>query len=144
MLHLAADDPVPFNVIRTIGIRLHGLASQFPSVLTSDIFSALETGRKRLTSSLHTDHIFPTSQELVLFYTIGQIYPTSDYSHPVVNPATLLMGQILGQMKIKTVQDLARGLFICSLFLKVIRLALLANHSIKAFRNELVRKWSTF
>jgi len=69
-----------------------------------------------LTSNKH----FPTAQELVLFYAIGQIYPTSDLSHPIVNPTTLFMGQILSQMKVKNVQDLGRGLFICSLFLQVL------------------------
>src|SRR5271154_6542351 len=93
-------------------VRLHGLATQFPSSLTEEIFSALQTGRKRLASSLTSDRTFPTQQELLLFYTISKIYPTSDLFHAIVNPTILFMGQILGQMKIKNIQDLARGLFI--------------------------------
>src|SRR5216117_1718306 len=110
ILYLATQDPIPFNVITAIIIRLHILAMQFPSALTQEMFSAIEVGRKRLMQSLATNGTFPTSQELVLFYTIGQIYPTSDLSHVVVNPTTLFMGQVLGQMKVKSVQDLGRGL----------------------------------
>ena len=119
ILHLAGQDSVPFNVITEIIVRLHILATQFPSALTQECFNALEAGRKRLAQSLTTNRVFPTAQDLVLLYTIGQIFPTSDLFHVVVNPATLFMGQILGQMKVKTLQDLTRGLFVCSLFLQV-------------------------
>lgn len=106
-------------MITAIIARLHTLATQFPSALTQEIFNAIEAGRKNLGQSLTTDRVFPTAQELVLFYTIGQIYPTSDLFHVIVNPTTLFMAQILGQMKVKSIQDLARGLFVCSLFLQV-------------------------
>jgi nucleolar protein 14 len=119
ILHLATEDPIPFNTITEMIVRLHVLTTQFPSSLTQDIFSAIESGRKRMTSSLNSNRVFPTAQELVLFYTISQIYPTSDFSHGIVNPTTLFMSQILAQMKVQTIQDLARGLFICSLFLQV-------------------------
>ena len=120
ILQLAAEDAVPFYVISAIVIRLHGLATQLPSALTGEIFTAIDAGRKRLALSLTTNRVFPAAQDLVLFYTIGQIYPTSDLSHIVVNPATLFMAQILSQMKVKSIQDLGRGLFICSLFLQVL------------------------
>jgi nucleolar protein 14 len=122
ILHLASRDPIPFDVITAIIVRLHALATQFPSVLTQEIFAAIEAGRKRLSQSLASDRVFPTAQELVLFYTVGQIYPTSDLFHVIVNPTTLFMAQILGQTRVKSVQDLARGLFICSLFLQVFQL----------------------
>ena len=37
----------------------------------------------------------------------------------VVNPTMLFMGYILEQMKVRGIQDVARGLFICSLFVEV-------------------------
>jgi nucleolar protein 14 len=117
------EDPIPLDVITSVISQLHSLATQFPSALTQEIFSFIETSRKRLALSLTSNHVFPTAQELVLFYTIGQIYPTSDRSHIIVNPATLFMGQILGQMRVRNVQDLARGLFVCSIFLQYQSLA---------------------
>ena len=119
ILSLAAQTPVPFNAIKAVIVRLHGLATQFPGVLTSEFFAALEASRKRFANSLAEEKVFPTAQELILFYTVGQIYPPSDLVHVIVNPTTLFMGQILGQMKVKAVQDLARGLFVASLFLQV-------------------------
>ena len=119
ILQLAAEDTIPFDVISAIIVRLHGLATQFPLVLTPEIFTAIDTGRKRLTASLTTDRVFPSAQDLVLFYIIGQIYPSSDLSHIIVNPTTLFMAQILSHMKVRSVQDLGKGLFICSLFLEV-------------------------
>ena len=124
ILHLALEDPIPFNVIAAVIVRLHSLATQFPSALTQDIFAAIENGRKCLAESLTKNRVFPTARELVLFYTIAKIYPTSDLSHIVVNPSTLFMGQILSQMKVRTVQDLARGLFVSSLFLEVLLLVM--------------------
>jgi nucleolar protein 14 len=118
ILHLATVRPVPFNIINAILVRLHGLAAQFPATLTPEIFAAIEGSRKRFNSSLTSDKAFPTAQELILFYAVGQIYPPSDLSHPIINPATLFMGQILSQMKIRNAQDLGRGLFVCSLFLQ--------------------------
>lgn len=112
-------DPIPFSTIAAITVRLHGLAMQFPSALTSEIFTAIERGQKRMSRSFSTPQTFPTVQELILFYIIGQIYPTSDFSHVIINPTTLFMGQILGQMRVQNVQDLGRGLFVCSLFLQV-------------------------
>lgn len=119
ILHLATQNPIPFDVISAIIVRLHILATQFPSSLTQEFYDALNAGRKRFTQSLTNDRVFPTAKELVLFYTVGQIYPTSDLFHVIVNPSILFMAQILGQMKVRSIQDLARGLFVCALFLQV-------------------------
>lgn len=119
ILQLAKEDAIPFDIVSAILVRLHGLATQFPSALTQEVFAAIEAGRKRLAMSMTTDRAFPSAQDLVLFYVVGQVYPTSDLSHIVVNPVKLFMAQILSQMKVKSFQDLARGLFICSLFLQV-------------------------
>src|SRR5277367_3265604 len=146
ILQLAAEGVVPFDVISATIVRLHGLATQFPSALTEEIFTAIDAGRKRLTLSLTTDRVFPSAKDLVLVYTIGQIYPTSDLSHIIVNPTMLFMAQILSQMKVKSVQDLGRGLFVCSLFLQVRHpLSYVTDfNSIKVLRNGFVRKLSTF
>ena len=60
---------------------------------------------------------WPGPQELSLLRVIGQIWPTSDMNHPVVSPARLLMGAYLGLGRVRSLQDVASGLFLCSLFL---------------------------
>lgn len=57
--------------------------------------------------------------ELVLLRIIGTVWSTSDFSHPVVAPAVLLMGQYLSQARIRRVSDVAAGLFLVSILAQV-------------------------
>ena len=143
MLHLVSEDLLSFNNCLAIISRLHVLATQFPSALTQEVFTTIEDGRKRLLKSFNTaKHDFPAPQDLVLFYTIGQIYETSELSHTIVNATTLFMGQILSQMRVRSIQDVARGLFVCSMFLQVLfSSSIQADCSIKILRNGYVLKW---
>lgn len=61
----------------------------------------------------------PGLPELVLLRLIGKVWSTSDFSHPVGMPAMLLMGQYLGQSRVRRVADLASGLFLCSVVAQV-------------------------
>jgi nucleolar protein 14 len=62
---------------------------------------------------------WPGAAELVLLRIIGSVWSTSDFSHPVVVPAVLLMGQYLSQARIRSVSDLAAGLFLVSILAQV-------------------------
>ena len=62
---------------------------------------------------------FPGLPELVLLRLIGVLWSTSDFSHPVVAPAMLLMGQYLAQCRLRDVKDVASGLSLCSLIIDV-------------------------
>jgi nucleolar protein 14 len=57
----------------------------------------------------------PRAPELVMLRLTGATWSTSDFSHPVVQPAILLIGQYLSQSRIRGVADIASGLFLCSL-----------------------------
>ena len=61
---------------------------------------------------------WPGLPELSLLRIIGTIWPTSDMNHPVISPARLLMGAYLGLGRIRSMKDVASGLFLCTLFLK--------------------------
>lgn len=60
---------------------------------------------------------WPGLQELSLLRVVGQIWPTSDMNHHVVSPTRLLMGAYLSLGRVRSLQDMASGLFLCSLFL---------------------------
>lgn len=62
---------------------------------------------------------WPGAAELTLLRTVGMIWSTSDFSHPVVAPAMLLMGQYLSQGRVRNTADLGSGLFLCSLVAQV-------------------------
>lgn len=64
-----------------------------------------------------TSKTWPGLPELSLLRVIGLIWPTSDMKHHVVSPARLLMGSYLGLCRVRSLQDLTSGLFLCSLFL---------------------------
>lgn len=61
---------------------------------------------------------WPGLPELTLLRVLGLVWPTSDMNHHVVSPARLLMGSYLGLCRVRTLQDLASGLFLCNLFLQ--------------------------
>nr|CAD7428930.1 unnamed protein product [Timema monikensis] len=56
--------------------------------------------------------------ELIFFKLVSLLFPTSDFRHQVVTPALVFMGQLLSQCRVKTKADIAKGLFICTLFLE--------------------------
>jgi nucleolar protein 14 len=61
---------------------------------------------------------FPGLPELALLRIIGSLWPTSDMNHAVVSPARLLMGAYLGLSRVRSLQDVASGLFLCTLWLQ--------------------------
>lgn len=61
---------------------------------------------------------WPGIPELSLLRVVGIVWSTSDLNHPVVNPARLLMGAYLGLCRIRSLQDVTSGLFLCTLFLQ--------------------------
>ncbi|KAF9514135.1 hypothetical protein BS47DRAFT_1343462 [Hydnum rufescens UP504] len=69
-------------------------------------------------ATLPDSKTFPGTSELALLRLIGSIWSTSDQSHPVVTPAILLIGQYLSQARVRSLADLASGLFLCTLTLQ--------------------------
>lgn len=58
---------------------------------------------------------WPGAAELTLLRLVGIVWSTSDLSHPVAAAALLLIGQYLGQSRIRSLADLSAGLFLCTL-----------------------------
>ena len=59
---------------------------------------------------------WPGLPELCLLRVIGIIWSTSDMNHHVVSPARLLMGAYLGLCRVRSLRDLASGLFLSTIF----------------------------
>lgn len=70
-------------------------------------------------------HDFDTSvcSTLILLKLVAILFPASDFSHEVVTPTFLFMGQILTQSAISSGRDVAVGLFVCNLFLECVSLS---------------------
>lgn len=58
---------------------------------------------------------WPGLAELTLLRLIGMVWSTSDLSHPVAAPALLLIGEYLSQARVRSLSDLASGIFLVSL-----------------------------
>ena len=61
---------------------------------------------------------WPGLPELSLLRVIGSTWSTSDLNHAVVSPARVLMGAYLGLCRVRSMSDVASGLFLCTLFLQ--------------------------
>lgn len=61
---------------------------------------------------------WPGIPELTLLRVIGAIWPTSDLNHVVVSPTRLLMGAYLGLGRVRSISDIASGLFLSTLLLQ--------------------------
>ncbi|BEJ18214.1 hypothetical protein CspHIS471_0704910 [Cutaneotrichosporon sp. HIS471] len=119
ILVLASDER--FESITALGPHLAALVKLNPLTASSHFIAKLTLMQKNLVRGLARGASNPTSKtmpggpELTLLRLVGVTWSTSDFSHPVVQPAMLLMGQYLSQSRIRSTSDLASGLFMCSL-----------------------------
>ncbi|CAM9522905.1 unnamed protein product [Laminaria digitata] len=60
---------------------------------------------------------WPSTGSLLLLKLLVQIFPSTDFRHPVVTPVLLHLSQCLSQCPVKTGADLCAGIFSCSLLL---------------------------
>ncbi|KAL1917482.1 uncharacterized protein VTP21DRAFT_3875 [Calcarisporiella thermophila] len=121
VMHLAQQhQPIPFTIINKLGRHLFELSQQMPSKAAECFNSHIASWQKKLTKGLSAPDtkksLFPSKAELIALRILCMIFPTSDLQHPVVTPATLLMGQYLSQSPVRSGTDLASGLFLCNLF----------------------------
>ena len=92
---------------------------------------------------------FPGVPELILLRVLGGIWSTSDMKHAVVGPARYLMGAYLGLSRVRSLADIASGLFLCTLFYEVSLVLLLrdggsAIYSMSKIPIDSFRRLSTF
>lgn len=57
----------------------------------------------------------PTLGNLLFFQQIGNIFSTSDFRHGVIGPASFLLAQCLLQTSLNSINDVCRGLLMCSI-----------------------------
>jgi Nop14-like family len=65
-----------------------------------------------------TTNTWPDLADLQFLQSIGTIWSTSDLNHRVVSPTRILMGAYLALGRVRSLGDIACGLFLCTLFLQ--------------------------
>ena len=121
-----ASRPVPaFSAISSLVPHLIALVKMNPITAAGHFIGKITLMQKNLSRGLARgatrpdSKTYPGAPELVILRLVGSIWSTSDFSHPVVAPAVLLMGQYLSHGRIRTTSDLGSGLMICSLLVQV-------------------------
>jgi nucleolar protein 14 len=117
--------PAPsFTTLSLLLPHLIALQTSYPLLAAQHTISKLVLMQKNLSrglsrgSSLPDSKTFPGLPELGMLRVIGCVWSTSDYSHPVVAPAMLLMGQYLSQARVRDLKDIGSGLFLSGLVLQ--------------------------
>lgn len=105
------------HVIGLVNLNPISAAAQFTSKLNL-MQKNLVRGLTRGATSLDS-RTWPRAPELALLRLVGLVWSTSDFSNPVAAPAELLIGQYLAQARVRRLDDVASGLFLCSLVLQV-------------------------
>lgn len=124
ILHVTAS-PVPqFNLVSTLLPHLAALTKAFPTQSADWFKEKLVLMQKNLKAGLAQGPLnlesrtWPGVSELSLLRVIGTLWPTSDLNHAVISPTRVLMGSYLGLGRVRSIADLASGLFLCTLFLQ--------------------------
>ncbi|TFK94236.1 Nop14-like protein [Polyporus arcularius HHB13444] len=123
ILYITAPPMPRHTVLASLLPHLAALTKSYPIQSAEAFVEKLTLMHKNLKRGLSKGALDPEAKtwpgipELSLLRVIGQLWPTSDLNHPVISPARLLMGAYLGLGRIRSLQDIASGLFLCSLFL---------------------------
>ncbi|GAM25169.1 hypothetical protein SAMD00019534_083440 [Acytostelium subglobosum LB1] len=91
-----------------------------PDILASTALAMLESCYRRSMSRVDkaSDMVsaWPSVSEMLTMKLIGNIFPTSDYSHPVITPTTVVMAHCITQCPIKSGHDIISSLFLSTVF----------------------------
>lgn len=124
VVYLASADQ-SFSLINLIVPHVFSLSNSYPLSAAQHFVAKLDIMQKNFVRGLSKSPLsleaktWPGAPELAVLRLIGLVWSTSDFSHPVVAPALLLICQYLGQSRIRSAADLASGLMLCGLCLQV-------------------------
>lgn len=124
ILYVTSPPSPRYTLLSPLIPHLYALTKSYPIQSAEHFVSKLDLMQKNLKRGLShgvtdpSSKTWPSLPELSLLRVIGILWPTSDMNHAVVSPARLLMGSYLGLCRVRSVQDLASGLFLCTLFLQ--------------------------
>jgi nucleolar protein 14 len=123
--YISKQKPAPSPVlIETLARHIHSLSLRHFGMEIAIAF------RSQLQHMQSTE--FATAAHLAVLTCIGSIYPTSDYFHSVITPASTIIGRWLGLKAPSTVEELTLGAYLCAISLHYQRLS-------KRYAPELIR-----
>ncbi|KAA1466565.1 Nop14-like protein [Dentipellis sp. KUC8613] len=124
ILYITSPPNPRFSLLTSLIPHLFSLTKTYPIQSAQHFVAKLTLMQKNLRRGLSQganelgSRTWPGLPELTLLRVVGIVWPTSDMNHVVVSPARLLMGSYLGLCRVRSVKDIASGLFLCTLFLQ--------------------------
>lgn len=124
ILYVTSPPSPRFTILSPLIPHLYALTKQYPIQAANHFVSKLNLMQKNLKRGLshgvteYDSKTWPGLSELSFLRVVGLIWPTSDLNHHVASPARLLMGSYLGLCRVRSLQDITSGLFLCTLFLQ--------------------------
>ena len=121
ILYVSGEQPPAITVVDTILPHFVELSMAYPVRSAEEFVKKVKIMQMNLNRGLQdplspSSKTFPGAPELILLRVLGGIWSTSDMKHAVVGPARYLMGAYLGLPRIRSLADIASGLFLCNLF----------------------------
>uniref|UniRef100_A0A803XQJ2 NOP14 nucleolar protein n=1 Tax=Meleagris gallopavo TaxID=9103 RepID=A0A803XQJ2_MELGA len=122
---LATLDLPELKTIDKLILPLYNLCQMFPEAASGNIKFVLRDAAHEMEEVIEVKGraTFPGLDTLIYLKITSLLFPTSDFWHPVVTPAFIYMSQLLTKCRITTLQDVIKGLFICSLLLEYVSLS---------------------
>jgi nucleolar protein 14 len=80
----------------------------------------------------------PKLDTIIFFKLLGDIFPTSDFRHPIVTPTYIFLHHILSQSHFQSRVDIASGLFLCTLLYDNQQISKRFLPSAMTFLNEII------
>ncbi|KAF9450928.1 Nop14-like protein [Macrolepiota fuliginosa MF-IS2] len=124
ILFVVAPPKPQFSLVSSLLPHLAAIVKAYPIPAAQFFNEKLTLMHKNLKRGLSRGAItteartWPGSSELTLLRIIGLIWPSSDLNHAVISPTRVLMGAYLGLSRVRSLGDIASGLFLCTLFLQ--------------------------
>ncbi|XP_038601525.1 nucleolar protein 14 isoform X2 [Tachyglossus aculeatus] len=122
---LATGDPPDLQTVDKLVLQLYSLCQMFPESASNTVKFALREAAHEAEEMVEVKGraAFPGLDVLIYLKITAILFPTSDFWHPVVTPALMYMSQLLTKCPVLSLQDVVKGLFVCSVFLEYVSLS---------------------
>ncbi|XP_057743067.1 uncharacterized protein LOC130961303 [Arachis stenosperma] len=120
---MATKKPLNVGLLNMLGKPLIEMSMEIPYFAAICARRRIESIRKQFVESIKNPESssWPSTKTLFLLRLWSMIFPCSDFRHPVMTPAILLMCEYLMRCRIVSGRDIAIGSFLCSMLLCVFR-----------------------
>lgn len=124
ILYVSSSSPPQLSVITSLFPHLNAIVRAYPIPAARHFNSKLALMHKNLKRGLSKGALesdsktWPGLPEISLLRVIPQLWPSSDLNHAVISPTRVLMGSYLGLCRVRSLGDIASGLFLCTLWLQ--------------------------